>query len=608
MHLSELSIQNYKSIKSIEVFSLASFQVLIGENNCGKSNILNAIEIFLSSGVGGVKTEDFYSTTKRIIIKAKFKINSESRKKIWRSYMIGDDLLLEKHIWIEADMDSGKSTIKSEYHGYKAEPKDWFLSTKKIIEKEGDRPKWADIVKNNKLPDYFLKDGKSTKTIFEAAVQKYLSENDVEFDSPDLSTTQALGYQSKAVANLPSFYLLGAISDYSNEVDKRAASSTFRRLMSDLSERILKGDPKYKKIEEALTTIDSLLNEKADENKTEERLVVLSEIENKIKSILTRLMPSVEKIKLKVITEDIKAIFSRGVELSVDDGVDTDVLLKGHGLQRCIIFSLLQTLILNERGTLLTGKTDDDEYPPIILAIEEPEIYIHPQLGKLFYDVLVEFSKNDQVIYTTHSPRFIDVFEYDAIALVSKSKAEGTKVQNCENKAFDGLTDKKIFKGITQLNSDVNELFFARNVIVVEGPEDKIAITETLKKTGKIIIRPEEQQITIVVAGGKQSIPFFVRILNAFKINYVVLHDLDIIAGMDKNDEDTHKKINKEISDLSISGRVYTFPIKLEDTLGLTKGHLKDQYTALGYFQDHKNINKALESIINKLIGSLKPI
>jgi hypothetical protein len=63
-------------------------------------------------------------------------------------------------------------------------------------------------------------------------------------------------------------------------------------------------------------------------------------------------MPSVEKVKLKVATEDVTAIFSKGVEITVDDGVETDVLLKGHGLQRCIIFSLLQALILNERNQL----------------------------------------------------------------------------------------------------------------------------------------------------------------------------------------------------------------------------------------------------------------
>ena len=71
-------------------------------------------------------------------------------------------------------------------------------------------------------------------------------------------------------------------------------------------------------------------------------------------------MPGIRRVKLKVFTEDIKSIFSKGVELAVDDGVETDVLLKGHGLQRCIVFSLLQTLISNERNKLIDGEPEDN--------------------------------------------------------------------------------------------------------------------------------------------------------------------------------------------------------------------------------------------------------
>src|SRR5690606_56737 len=168
---------------------------------------------------------------------------------------------------------------------------------------------------------------------------------------------------------------------------------------------------------------------------------------------------------------------------------------------------------------------DKIEDSPILLVTEEPELYIHPQIGRLFYDVLNEFSKKQQVIYSTHSPRFIDVYEYENIGLVTKTKLMGTIARNCDATAFDGLVDRKIFQGLTQLNTDVNELFFAKNVIVVEGPEDKIAITECCKKLGKIKVRTEEIDITVVVANGKGNIQFFVRVLNAFNINYVVLHD-----------------------------------------------------------------------------------
>lgn len=605
MKVIELSVKNYRSIKQVDNFKINSFQSLLGENNCGKSNLLSTIETFLSAGSGGTTSEDFNDKLQKIVIKIKFKVFSPLLKRIWKPYLLNDELTLEKHIWIEIDSKTQKEVIKNEFHGYQAEPKEWFLSEKKIKEAKGDRPKWKEIVENEGLPEYFLENGSSNVTIFRKALSKYLGENEIEYDAPDLSSTQALGLASNVVSSLPKFYLLKAITDYSDEIDKRSSNTTFRKLMADLSDRILKFDPSYPKIENALSIIGQLLNEKNPLTpNAESRLASMGIIEAKIKDLVSRLMPSVEKVSLKVLTEDVKTIFSRGVELTIDDGIETDVLSKGHGLQRCIVFSLIQTLILNERNELVNTDPTKIEDCPIILAIEEPELYIHPQLGKLFYDVLKEFGTKQQVIYSTHSPRFIDVYENENIALVKKTKSDGTKVMNCDITAFDGLTDRKIFQGLTQLNTDVNELFFAKNVIVAEGPEDKIAITETCRKIGKIKIRTEEIDITVVVANGKGNIPFFVRVLNAFKINYVVLHDTDLKPGINIDAENSAKTANKRISDVTKVGKLVTFPIKLEDTVGNAQ-HFTDQYFALTFFSDHANINVDLENIVNDILAKI---
>jgi hypothetical protein len=137
----------------------------------------------------------------------------------------------------------------------KAEPKDWYLSINKINEQKGSRPNWAEIVQQNSLPSYFLKDdNKCDKKHFEASLDKYLLENDLEYDKPNLSQTQALGLKPKVIANLPKFYILEAITDYSDEINKQSTKTTYRQLMGDLSERIIKSDPDIKKIEQALET------------------------------------------------------------------------------------------------------------------------------------------------------------------------------------------------------------------------------------------------------------------------------------------------------------------------------------------------------------------
>ena len=422
---------------------------------------------------------------------------------------------------------------------------------------------------------------------------------------PDISETQALGLSAVAVSNLPRFYLLKAVTDYSNEIDRRSSSTTFRRLMADLSDRILKKDENYNKINKALNTITALLNEMEEEYEDEdgkiERLGAMAVVEEKIKSLLSNLIPGVERVRLKVLMEDIQSIFSRGVELSIDDGVETDVLMKGHGLQRCVVFTLLQTLIFNERNQLVEGETPNEF--PLILAIEEPELYIHPQIRKLFYDVLIDFSQTDQVLYTTHSTHFIDVHEYHNISLVQKCSLNGTQIQCSDNSAFEGLLEdeRKMFKGLARFNSEINELFFARNVLLVEGPEDKMAVTETLRKQEKIKYRTEEINISIVVAGGKPAMPFIIRVLNSFRINYVVLCDSDIEMGMNPNAKAVKEKENQAIAELTKSGKIVIFPFKLEATVG-KPGHFKDQYEAFQFFSDLNNINANLEGIVNSVV------
>lgn len=59
MYISELKIENFRSIRSLHMKGLGKFNVLYGENGVGKSNILDAINLFFNSFVGaGVSGKD----------------------------------------------------------------------------------------------------------------------------------------------------------------------------------------------------------------------------------------------------------------------------------------------------------------------------------------------------------------------------------------------------------------------------------------------------------------------------------------------------------------------------------------------------------------------
>ncbi len=63
-----------------------------------------------------------------------------------------------------------------------------------------------------------------------------------------------------------------------------------------------------------------------------------------------------------------------------------------------------------------------------LVAIEEPELTIHPGMLAVLRDVIVEASqKRSQVIITTHSPDLMNLFDVDVLRVVEMT-AEGTKI------------------------------------------------------------------------------------------------------------------------------------------------------------------------------------
>ena len=60
------------------------------------------------------------------------------------------------------------------------------------------------------------------------------------------------------------------------------------------------------------------------------------------------------------------------------------------------------------------------EPPLALVAIEEPELTVHPGALRILFDFLREASKHSQVVVTTHSPEMLDCFSTEDIRRVTK--------------------------------------------------------------------------------------------------------------------------------------------------------------------------------------------
>ena len=593
MRLTSISVRNFRSIKAIEGMDVEPLQALVGENNSGKSNLLRAVQCFLSAGAKGMRESDFNNSEEPAAITCEFgSLNEEERRRL-RQYLLGDKVILRKELRIVFDESRGRSSVKAEYHGYQAEPRDEHLSIKKL-EAAGGRVNWRQKAEQGGILDYVQdENGRVNKTSYVAGLTRYLNEHDVEYDEPVLGQTQALGLPQNLLSALPEFFLLPAITDYSDEVDRRSTTSVFRRLMADLSDRIIKADPRYGELEAALGRVRSLLN-KVEQDDQPARLPAISQVENSLRDVVRRLMPTVNSVRLDVAVDESKDIFSKGVNLRVDDGVLTDVLDKGHGLQRSIVFSLLQMLIKSGNRNAVK---------PIILAIEEPELYIHPHSQRLIFRVLLEFAGfdghegeaggTDQVIYSTHSPSFVEVWNYQRIGVVTKTNAEeGTIVRQAQRGVLGSPDERRAFKILTSFGLKHNEVFFSRSAILVEGPEDEVGAIAAARKLGLIVELPEEIGLSIVVANGKGEIPKFQRVLSAFEIEYGVLLEMD-------GEGETHQQIAPILAELG-PNRMAKIPNRIEDLLGLQR-HFDNQRHAQQFFSDPENINRDMEAVVRNL-------
>ncbi|TPW22128.1 hypothetical protein FH712_18450 [Marinobacter nauticus] len=120
-----------------------------------------------------------------------------------------------------------------------------------------------------------------------------------------------------------------------------------------------------------------------------------------------------------------------------------------------------------------------DSKPGDTIVIDEPELSLHPALQKRLFGLLKEYSKDRQIIISTHSPYFVDIPSIlkGASLIRVVNRGEGTEIFQLSQESreiLDKLAKGNIYNPHT-FGLDARELFFQEDgIVVVEGQEDVV--------------------------------------------------------------------------------------------------------------------------------------
>ncbi|HGU9816358.1 TPA: ATP-dependent endonuclease [Enterobacter chuandaensis] len=302
MELVNFSVTNFRSITKAHKVSISDTTVLIGRNNEGKSNLLRALDVAMSSlqrhaiehrygrlGVRSLSRRD----EKTFYWERDFPINLQSRKSgtqtiIRLEFLLNDDEVTEF-----------KNEIKSNVNG-----------TLPIIIKIG----------KDSIPGIEVsKKGKGSKTL-----------------------NSKSGQIANFIANKIIFNYIPAV-----RTDQEAIDVVGRMLSQRL--RVLEDDSTYLT---ALKTIKDL------------QQPILDSLSERIKEPLEKFLPGINSVSIEIPDDTRRNSLRRDFEIIVDDGTPTSLAFKGDGVKSLAALGLLKDRVRTDGASIIAIEEPESHLHP----------------------------------------------------------------------------------------------------------------------------------------------------------------------------------------------------------------------------------------------------
>ncbi|ADE36563.1 ATP-dependent nuclease [Methanohalophilus mahii] len=510
LYLSKIHIENYRSIKELDLDFKKGKNVIVGKNNSGKSNIIKAIDLLLGeksptwNKSNNITDNDFFegNTDEDIFIWCEIIKNDEEHVDL--SNFKGAFFKIKNkrgnHVKTNIDFNDKNSFLYYMSEDFAAELNKGYESKYKK-EWIGDKP-YCIRSCEEELENY----GHFAFAFF---CKKDEDGNYVKEMTFFYKQTNESDWYVCMNANLRNTFLQSAIVPSFRDPKSQLRIANYTWYGKLLKECIPNENPE---LDYAFECVKEASNK------------VFGDLQNRICSGNTQIAFPNTTISFQF-NPDTRQDIYKSTLIYVNDGFNTKLEDKGSGIQSSVIISLFDYYVRNVAHT--NGS---------LLAIEEPELYLHPHGRRVISDKLDHFldDNKNQVIITTHSPEFVCTPD-DSINLIVVKKDGNKSVAT--NFYFDDIKSKQIL--IKKQNS---EMFFADAVILVEGA-DKYILEYIAREIGQRLECEDgklgknwmnEYNVSVISCGGKHEFWKYANVLKSINIPYLVISDFDFFRdGLD---------------------------------------------------------------------------